>query len=66
MTPKTPVAHEEKKHSLTYTENVAQNPRTQDQEYPVPSKLNWNNPLKGVRKHSLVCGFQFISDDETR
>jgi hypothetical protein len=40
--------------------------QAQDQEYPVTSKLNWNNPLKGVSEHSETMSFHFISADGTR
>jgi hypothetical protein len=37
-----------KKYVLTYTDNVAEKPKQQVQEYPVKAKLNWFNPLNGV------------------
>jgi hypothetical protein len=66
VSPVAPVKPEEKKYSLIYTDNAAKEPKTQDQEYPVASKLNWNNPLKGLSVYNKVYSYQFVSLDGTR
>ena len=66
--PVAPVTHEGMKYSFTYTENAAEKPKTQNQEHPESSQLNWNNPLNGSSFYAdfFSGNFQFMSLDGTR
>ena len=56
------------KYSFTYTDIAAEKPKTQNQEHPESSQLNWNNPLNGISFYAdfFSGNFQFMSLDGTR
>ncbi len=55
-----------KKNVFTFTDDVAEEPKEQDQEHPVKESLNWLNPLNGVSVYRDWSCYQFISANGKR